>query len=285
MMERVKTLVEKLNNQLAGNTPVQQLLFTVQMLHNELSTLQVTESPNDSSVSLFAPVIVEKEVFSQESVHSAADDVETEAKNTEEYIPLEIVEPLKVSQAEEPQEVEEKVYEVLQVDEAELEAELEEIKRKADEMNNMAAKSKPVLHFETDEADVLEQYKHSPHIPLNYDHPQKSQPVKELFDDNDSLNDKLRQSHTELSEHLGDAPIKDLKKAIGINERFIFINELFKGDETMYERSIKTINHFTIYAEAEYFIRRELKLKLVWDENDPLVQQFDQLVRRRFSHR
>ena len=64
---------------------------------------------------------------------------------------------------------------------------------------------------------------------------------------------------------LQEAPIRDLKKAISINERHRFIQELFRGDETMYERSIKTINSFNIFAEAEFWIQRELKLKLGWD--------------------
>ena len=48
-------------------------------------------------------------------------------------------------------------------------------------------------------------------------------------------------------------------------------------------RSIKTINNFSILAEAEYWIRRELKIKTGWKDSDPFVKQFDQLVRRRFS--
>lgn len=51
----------------------------------------------------------------------------------------------------------------------------------------------------------------------------------------------------------------------------------------MYERSIKTIDNFQAYAEAEYWIRRELKTKLGWLPDDPAVQQFDQLVKKRFS--
>ena len=97
-----------------------------------------------------------------------------------------------------------------------------------------------------------------------------------------SLNEKLYQQKTELVERLKEEPLKDIKKAIGVNDRFIFITELFRGDEAMYERSLKTINHFTIYPEAEFWILRELKLKLGWNEEHPAVKQFDQLVRRRF---
>ena len=99
----------------------------------------------------------------------------------------------------------------------------------------------------------------------------------------ESLNDKLRMGKTELLEVLKETPVKDLRKAIGINDRFVFINDLFRGDEAMYERSIKTINSFNIYAEAEYWISRELKVKLGWDKDKESVQHFDQLVKRRFS--
>jgi hypothetical protein len=97
-----------------------------------------------------------------------------------------------------------------------------------------------------------------------------------------SLNEKLYEQKIELAEKLKDEPLKDIKKAIGVNDRFIFITELFREDEAMYERSLKTINHFTIYPEAEFWILRELKLKLGWNEEHPAVKQFDQLVRRRF---
>jgi hypothetical protein len=82
---------------------------------------------------------------------------------------------------------------------------------------------------------------------------------------------------------LQETPIKDLRKAIGINDKFLFLNELFNGDEAAYERSIKTINAFHVLQEAEYWINRELKLRLGWNDTRDTVQHFYQLVRRRFS--
>lgn len=98
-----------------------------------------------------------------------------------------------------------------------------------------------------------------------------------------SLNDKLKEERVEVGHRLTDAPVRDLKKAIGINDRFVFISELFRGDEVMYERSIKTINGFRIYAEAQYWIERELKVKLGWDETKEATRHFYHLVKRRFS--
>jgi hypothetical protein len=111
--------------------------------------------------------------------------------------------------------------------------------------------------------------------------------VKEINDtagySSESLNDRLKQEKTELVEHLKYEPIKDLRKGIGINDRFVFISELFRGDEAMYERSIKTINSFNIFPEAEHWINRELVVKLGWDRDGELTKHFYQLVKRRFS--
>ncbi|WP_133995481.1 hypothetical protein [Dinghuibacter silviterrae] len=101
-----------------------------------------------------------------------------------------------------------------------------------------------------------------------------------------SLNDALKEQkpeQKEVSARLTETPVKDLRKAVGINDRYLFISELFRGDETMYERSIKTINNFSIFQEAYYWMERELKLKLAWDQNKHSTQLFYQLVRRRFS--
>lgn len=98
-----------------------------------------------------------------------------------------------------------------------------------------------------------------------------------------ALNDTLKKETNEIASVLQTAPIRDLKKAIGLNDRYLFINELFRGDETMYERSIKTINSFSILPEAEYWISRELKTKLGWTDSHEVVKLFDQLVKRRFS--
>jgi hypothetical protein len=177
-----------------------------------------------------------------------------------------------------PLEEEEKIIQVLQVDEAEIEAELEEIKRNAATMQQISVKSKPQLLFDMGEDE----------IPTLAQKPRVAEAKKEINEvvgqENQTLNETLKEQKTELSDKLIEtSAIKDLKKAIGINDRYLYINELFRGDEAMYERSIKTINGFSIWPEAEYWIRRELKTKMGWNDQDTTVQQFDQLVRRRFS--
>jgi len=114
---------------------------------------------------------------------------------------------------------------------------------------------------------------------------QRTREVNDVIGSNgaSSLNDKLRSDVVDLKSTLNDSPVRDLKKAIGVNDRYLFINQLFRGDEVMYERSLKTINGFRILPEAEYWMERELKVKLGWDENRETTRHFYQLVKRRFS--
>ncbi len=248
-MDRVQTLCKKLQEQLDQHAGADQLLLTVQMLQSELMHLkagmQDVAEPLAASIQIAANMNVELKPAPPES--------EPEMDNTEP----------------------EKTIMVLEIDEAAVEAELEEIKRNAKTRDQISIQNKPQLLF-----DPIED------IPtLTHQGPQKDK-ATELHEkigvNQVSLNDALKQSKMELSDALQDTPVKDLKKAIGINDRFLFIRELFRGDEVMYERSIKTINGFSIYPEAEYWIKRELKLKLGWNDSSPDVKLFDQMVKRRF---
>ncbi len=240
-MDRVETLLNKLQEDFKNGASPAQLLLTVQMMQHELMHLKGTE-PAIESVSISMPL-----------------------SNPTDPAPVEEIK-------------EEKIIEILQVDEEEIEAELEEIKRNAASIQRMSVQSKPQLLFESidEEAPTLRQHTTTPK-------PVVREINQSAAQESVSLNDLLKEDKAELSDKLTDAPVKDLKKAIGINDRFLYINELFRGDEAMYERSIKTINSFSIWPEAEYWIRRELKTKLGWIDSQETVKQFDQLVKRRFS--
>jgi hypothetical protein len=115
-------------------------------------------------------------------------------------------------------------------------------------------------------------------------HQQKAKEINDVIGANGtSVNDRLKENIMDLAASINEAPVRELKKAIGVNDRYVFINELFRGDEVMYERSIKTINNFRILPEAEYWMERELKIKLGWDDSSEITTRFYHLVKRRFS--
>lgn len=242
-MERVGALIQKLQQLYNDKADPAQLLATVQLIQAELSR-QATAPTTSSKVSVIMPTAA------------------VTARPAQKLTP-----PAKVE--------EEKIIEVLKVDEAEIEAELEEIKRKAELMNKASTQAKPQTGYLFDPVEEVPTLAHNIRKP-------ETKAVNETGSDGESLNDKLKTQNRELAQHLSGTAIKDLKKAIGINDRFVFINELFRGDEAGYERSIKTINSFSIYQEAQFWMERELKLKLGWDMEKESVQHFYDLVRRRF---
>lgn len=253
-MERVETLLKKLQEQFTQNASSQQLLLTVQMLQAELLHLQQNNGP---------------------AFHNMGAAVTVSDMNSQVNEP-----PKHMGKPAEKEE--EKTVEILQVDEAEIEAELEEIKKNAEAIQQISVHNKPHIVFETDDdIPTLAQQRKT------IAQPKTETVLKEINDlvtaSHASVNEKLKQSQIDLGDILTEVPIRDLRKAIGINDRFVFINKLFRGDEVAYERSIKTINSFSIFAEAEYWIQRELKVKNGWDTGNELVTQFYQLVKRRFS--
>ena len=90
-------------------------------------------------------------------------------------------------------------------------------------------------------------------------------------------------STSEIQEKLALEPIKDLKAAIGINDKFQFIETLFGGDEKAFDQAIKTINAFKIYAEAQFWIKSNLREQNKWDDTMAVVKAFNLLVKRRFA--
>ena len=253
-MERVETLLQKLQQQFNEGVSAELLLNTVQMLQLELAHLRDNKS---------------EELARNETVT---------IKSAAQVVPPVIQKPLSTATYAIP-DVEKKIIGILQIDEAELAAELDEIKQNALLMRQISGHSKPKLVIESEEVDIPTQ-SIQPIQPVVY---QKA-PEKQLVEEQAlSINDQLKENKVEVSDVLSAGPIKDLKKAIGINDRFLFINDFFDGDESVFERSIKTINSFSIWPEADYWIRRELKTKLGWKNDSLSVQLFDQLVRRRFS--
>ena len=256
-MERVETLLKKLQEQFAQNASAEQLLLTVQMLEAELLQLSAGNTSASHSVGFMGSVAI----TASQNAYTGTPQKTTDKKE------------------EEPPAEEEKIIEVLQVDEAEIEAELAELRKNAEMMNKISAHNKPHIVPEPDEdIPTLPQQK-----PATEQNTLKSEIPETVAPPATSINEKLKQSKIDLGEAFTEVPIRDLRKAIGVNDRFLFINELFRGDESMYERSIKTINGFSILPEAEYWIQRELKVKNGWNDADELVKQFYQLVKRRFS--
>jgi len=77
-------------------------------------------------------------------------------------------------------------------------------------------------------------------------------------------------------------PISDLKSAIGINEKFLFINHLFSGDTQAYLTSIELLNTSANIETARAYINQDIMIKYDWDLSVHPANLFVDLVERRF---
>ncbi len=103
-----------------------------------------------------------------------------------------------------------------------------------------------------------------------------SEELEELFAFNKS---------TDLSEKLGEMPITDIKKAMGLNERIFTVNELFGGDQAVFDLTLDTLNKLTDFTQAKSFLVRNAATKYEWASKGrkSKAKNFIKLVKRRYN--
>jgi hypothetical protein len=75
--------------------------------------------------------------------------------------------------------------------------------------------------------------------------------------------------------------VDNLKMAIPINDKFMFINDLFDGNLREYNETIEALNGFkTLEQAAEYFDL--MKKKNLWDTTSVAFEKLKELLERRF---
>jgi len=113
---------------------------------------------------------------------------------------------------------------------------------------------------------------------------------------NNDLNSKLKnESKTSLYQRFlqiekqGDllnkfqqTPISDLKKAIGINERYTFSKTLFKNDMTALMNAIEHLNNMKSFDEALKYISEEFDEKYNWKDHQDEQLLFINTIKRKF---
>ena len=102
---------------------------------------------------------------------------------------------------------------------------------------------------------------------------------EQLGKDTMSFNEILAQKKEgEVVPRFQSKPIDDLKKGIGINDRFYFQRELFNGSSELMNQTLEQLNHMDSFNSADSF----LTANFTWESNDDAVKAFKELVRRRY---
>jgi chemotaxis protein histidine kinase CheA len=88
----------------------------------------------------------------------------------------------------------------------------------------------------------------------------------------------------ELSDKLSFSPIKDLRKSMGVNERIFTINELFGGDQKLFDDVFQHLNTIDNYDDAAEYLIERVAIPNSWQDGErkKKAEQFVKLVYRRY---
>lgn len=104
--------------------------------------------------------------------------------------------------------------------------------------------------------------------------------VADRFHSN-NFNDNIAKKNIkkDVSSKMQSKPINDINSAIGINDKFVFIRELFSGDKYQYMETIQVLNNFDTFENALEFLNENFD----WDNDNPNFERLIELVRRKYS--
>ncbi len=73
----------------------------------------------------------------------------------------------------------------------------------------------------------------------------------------------------------------DIGAALGINDKMMIINDLFKGSVERFNKSVDALNEFPTLSGARIYLS-ELQIELQWDTESLAYELLYDLVERRF---
>lgn len=233
------------------------------------------------------PELDENEEDDLKSVAEIEFDDEDELENAEEE---ELEEEELAETAEEDLEEEDTVEEEADDEEAELEDEekveeepLQKTNIQVTELGNSPQPGIREIHIdEFDDDDELEPINFEP-IPAASVKPTMHEVPKpdntavgQNYHKERSLNDSMGENKQESK--LSSGPINSLRAAIGLNDRFLFIREIFNNNSEKYNEIIERLDKMEQIQEAVEYLKANLSM-----EKNETTMKFVDLLKRRFT--
>jgi hypothetical protein len=101
-----------------------------------------------------------------------------------------------------------------------------------------------------------------------------------------TLNDLLAassQKSNNYNQESSSQPVTDLKKAVNLNEKLLYIKDLFNGYNLAYSEAIDIINKLPDFRSADNFLQNNYAIKNNWQAKQATVDKFYALLKQRFN--
>lgn len=159
----------------------------------------------------------------------------------------------------------------------------------ADKQPEPEIKHEPVQEFKTHELSaepaatpVTPHINTEPVIPPIAEQP-KAEPEQPL-----TLNQRLsaqlqQQQPAQSAGYNSPAAVTDIKSAINLNDKMLFVKDLFNGYSLAYSEAVELLNRCKNFDEADRFLRSNYVSKNNWAAKPDTVDKFYMILHRRFS--
>lgn len=107
---------------------------------------------------------------------------------------------------------------------------------------------------------------------------QQPKPVQSL---NDMISSQKAQQGS--ASQYRQSPITDLKSGVNLNDKLLFIKDLFNGYSLAYSEAMEILNRFETFESANNFLKSNYAAKNNWAAKQTTVEKFYEILRRRFS--
>ncbi|MCR8561660.1 hypothetical protein KXD93_28655 [Mucilaginibacter sp. BJC16-A38] len=111
------------------------------------------------------------------------------------------------------------------------------------------------------------------------------EPVKdeaEVITRNQKISSQLGDKASK-SEQLSIKPISDIKLAITLNDKLLYVKDLFNGYNLAYSEAIEILNRFNTFEEAQRFLKTNYVTKNNWEGKQATADKFYALLKRRYA--
>ncbi|MGF1922982.1 MAG: hypothetical protein ACQUHE_02290 [Bacteroidia bacterium] len=99
-----------------------------------------------------------------------------------------------------------------------------------------------------------------------------------------TLNDLLAgKGDKSVNDHSGAHAISDLKQGINLNDKLLYIKDLFKGYNLAYAEAIDLANRLPNFEAADNFFKKNYAVQYNWSEKQATVDKFYELLNQRFK--
>lgn len=117
--------------------------------------------------------------------------------------------------------------------------------------------------------------------PINEDDYEDSPMIVPAQKETPAVEQKPVMEDNSLAAKLQRTPVTDIRAALGINDKMMIINDLFKGSVERFNKAVDALNEFPTLSGVRIYLS-ELQIELQWDVESLAYALLYDLVERRF---